>query len=90
MLTMEEFIAMWNDAVDEAVKRGLKPPLTVCTVGSNGSVIVGRLGGPGGVVTLAEHTEGAGFRTPITLLIVDRDGASTRMVLEAGGKRTWH
>jgi len=39
---------------------------------------------------LAEHTEGAGFSTPINCMVVDRAGAAAHITIEPSGATAFH
>jgi len=64
-----------RDVLRQCVEQGMQPPLILCVVSPNGSVMVMRTDGEHPEI-LAEHTEGAGFSTPINCMVVDRAGAA--------------
>jgi hypothetical protein len=39
---------------------------------------------------LAEHTEGAGFRLPMTIVVVDRKNEAAKITIDTTGKITRH
>jgi hypothetical protein len=55
-----------RDVLRQCVEQGMQPPLILCVVSPNGSTMVMRMDGEHPEI-LAEHTEGAGFSTPIQL-----------------------
>ena len=63
-----------RDVLRQCVEQGMQPPLILCVVSPNGSVMVMRTDGEHPEI-LAEHTEGAGFSTPINCMVVDRAGS---------------
>ena len=65
------------------------PPLILCVVSPNGSVMVMRTDGEHPEI-LTEHTEGAGFSTPINCMVVDRAGAAAHITIEPSGATTFH
>jgi hypothetical protein len=78
------------DTIDECLAKGMKPPVIVCVVSPNGSVLVVRFSETGAEPdVLAEHFEARGFALPMTVVVVDQNNMAARICLEETG-RTWH
>ena len=73
-----------RQCVRQCVQQGMQPPLILCVVSPNGSVMVMRTDGEHPEI-LTEHSEGAGFSTPINCMVVDRAGATAHITLINGG-----
>ena len=78
-----------GNALSNASSKGMQPPLILCVVSPNGSVMVMRTDGEHPEI-LTEHTEGAGFSTPINCMVVDRAGAAAHITIEPSGTTTFH
>jgi hypothetical protein len=87
---MEDFAAMLGEIFNQCEAQGMQPPLVVCAVAPNGSVLAVRAHGAGKEPDiLAEHTED-GVRLPITIVVLDQRNIAIRVTVAADGKRTWH
>ena len=78
-----------RDVLRQCVEQGMQPPLILCVVSPNGSVMVMRTDREHPEI-LAEHTEGAGFPTSINCMVVDRVGAAAHITIEPSGATTFH
>src|SRR5215471_15692582 len=78
-----------RDVLRQCVEQGMQPPLILCVVSPNGSTMVMRTDGEHPEI-LAEHTEGAGFSTPINCMVVDRAGAAAHITIEPSGATAFH
>ena len=63
-------------------------PFVACAISPNGSVIALRMDGKSDAQVLAAHTEGAGFRLPMTIVVVDRKNDSAKITIDTTGKIT--
>jgi hypothetical protein len=86
---MDELSEVIREALRQCVEQGMQPPLILCVVSPNGSVMVMRTDGEHPEI-LAEHTESAGFPTPINCMVVDRTGAAAHITIEPSGATTFH
>jgi hypothetical protein len=78
-----------GQALMEAASRGMVLPLYIVAVAANGAMLYHKLTRPEGspeakVALLAEYCP-TGAQLPVTVVIVDSEGASLRGVLEASG-----
>jgi hypothetical protein len=64
----------------------MQPPLVVCTVGDNGSVLVVGFNEGAKLVVLTEHCENDGFTLPIKVTMVSQNNRAARLVIECDGK----
>jgi len=78
-----------RDVLRQCVEQGMQPPFILCVVSPNGNVMVMRTDGEHPEI-LAEHTEGAGFSTPINCMVVDRAGAAAHITIEPSGATAFH
>jgi len=78
-----------RQCLEQCLEQGMQPPLILCAVSPNGSVMVMRTDGEHPEI-LTEHTEGAGFSTPINCMVVDRAGAAAHITIEPSGATTFH
>jgi hypothetical protein len=78
-----------RQCVRQCVQQGMHPPLILCVVSPNGGVMVMRSDGEHPEI-LTEHSEGAGFSTPINCMVVDRAGAAALITIEPSGTTTFH
>ena len=78
-----------RQCVEQCLEQGMQPPLILCVVSPNGSAMVMRTDGEHPEI-LTEHTEGAGFSTPISCMVVDRAGAAAHISVEPSGATTFH
>jgi hypothetical protein len=78
-----------RDVLRQCVEQGMQPPLILSVVSPNGSTMVMRTDGEHPEI-LAEHTEGAGFSTPINCMVVDRAGAAAHITIEPSGATAFH
>ena len=83
---MEELL---RDVLRQCVEQGMQPPLILCVVSPNGSMMVMRTAGEHPEI-LAEHTEGAGFLTPVNAMAVDRARAAAHITIEPSGATAFH
>jgi hypothetical protein len=67
---VEELAEQIGEAVESCLHAGFKLPLHFVAIAANGSVVAARRGRKRSKL-LAEHHEPEGWKTPITLLIVD-------------------
>src|SRR5262249_8748086 len=58
-----------RQCLEQCLEQGMQPPLILCVVSPNGSVMVMRTDGEHPEI-LTEHTEGAGFSTRINCMVV--------------------
>jgi hypothetical protein len=72
---MDELSEVIREVLRQCVQQGMQPPLILCVVSPNGSVMVMRTDGEHPEI-LTEHIEGGGFSTPINCMVVDRAGAA--------------
>jgi hypothetical protein len=84
-----------TDVIVEVVQQcldrhGMRPPLIMCAISPNGSVIVCRFSENPEPQNLAEHFEGGGFALPMTLVVLDQRNDAVRVTLNAQGKKAWH
>jgi hypothetical protein len=86
---MDELSEVIREVLRQCVQQGMQPPLILCVVSPNGSVMVMRTDGEHPEI-LAEHTEGAGFSTPINCMVVDRAGAAAHITIEPSGATAFH
>jgi len=79
----ERFLAtIIEQCLDE---HDMRPPLVVCTVGDNGSVLVADINEGAELVVLTKHCENDTFALPITVSIVSQDNKTARLVIERDG-----
>lgn len=72
-------------ALTQCQENGMQLPFVVCTVGTNGSVLVTRVNDGRKPDTLAEHFVDQAFTTPVNVMVVDRSGEAARIVIQGGG-----
>jgi hypothetical protein len=75
--------------VAQCLKRGMKPPLVVCAVSPNGSLMATRVTPDGEPNMLAEHFEPEGVAEPFTIMVLDQDNEAACFIIETTGKKTW-
>jgi len=86
---MDELSEVLREVFMQCIEQGMQPPLILCVVSPNGSVTVMRTDGEDPEI-LSEHTEGAGYSTPINCMVVDRAGAAAHITIEPSGTTTFH
>src|SRR6516164_2777571 len=59
-------------------------------ISPNGSVIALRMDGKSDAQVLAAHTEGAGIRLPMTIVVLDRKNEAAKITIDTTGKITRH
>jgi hypothetical protein len=80
----------FGDVFKQCEERGMGVPFVACAISPNGSVIALRMEGESDAQVLAAHTEGAGFRLPMTIVVVDRKNESAKITIDTTGKITRH
>jgi hypothetical protein len=65
-------------------------PFVACAISPNSSVIALRMERKSDAQVLAEHTEGAGFRLPMTIVVVDRKNEPAKITIDTTGKIIRH
>jgi hypothetical protein len=79
----EQFLAtIIEQCLDE---HDMQPPLVVCTVGDNGSVLVTGFNEGAKLVTLTKHCENDAFTLPMKVTIVSQNHRTARLVIERDG-----
>lgn len=81
---MEELQELLVEALRQCVDNGMKLPLIVCAVSSNGSVLATRINEGREPDTLAQHFEDRAFKTPVNIMVVDHYGEAARVVIRSG------
>jgi len=80
---LEQFLAtIIEHCLDE---HDMRPPLFVCTVGDNGSVLVADINEGAELVVLTKHCENDTFTLPIKVTIVSQNNKTARLVIERDG-----
>jgi len=81
---MVDLLEHLSEALEACVERGMQLPFIMCAISPNGSVLNMRVHG-GGIDpdVLAEHYEEEGFRTPMTIAVVDQTGEAVRIGITA-------
>jgi hypothetical protein len=80
MISEKELIELFRAALKECTDVGMELPLIACAVSPNGSVNVTRIDKDVcKTCMLAEHIEEPGFRLPLNIMMVDRDGVTARV-----------
>jgi hypothetical protein len=79
-----------RDALRACVDRGMQPPFILCAASPNGSVLCMRMDGVSSPEVLAEHYESAGFRVPITLMVLDQTGEAAIITIDAERRMVVH
>jgi hypothetical protein len=84
---MNDLEAMFELMFEECVSRGMKFPLILCAVASNGAIQAYKIHAPGRALwDLAGNCEPDAFmRFPINLMIVDRTDKAMLVRLEVEG-----
>jgi hypothetical protein len=78
----EQFLStMIEQCIDE---HDMQPPLVVCTVGDNGSVLVAGFNEGAKLVVLTKHCENDAFTLPIKVTMVSQN-RTARLVIECDG-----
>jgi hypothetical protein len=78
-----------RDPLRACIDRGMQPPLILCAACANGSVLCVRTDGISPEL-LAEHYEPAGFRVPITLLVLDQTSEVAIITIDAERRMVVH
>jgi hypothetical protein len=60
----------------------MQPPLVVCTVGDNGSVLVAGFNESANLVVLTKHCENDAFTLPINITVVSQNNRAARLIIE--------
>ena len=60
----------------------MQPPLVVCTVGDNGSVLVARFNESANLVILTKRCENDAFALPISVTVVSQNNRAARVLIE--------
>lgn len=90
-MTIEEITQHLGAALEECVQRGMQPPLIVCSISPNGSVLCMRVRDDGSdPEVLAEHYGGGTFQLPITIAVVDQTGEAARISITADKPLAFH
>jgi hypothetical protein len=63
----------------------IQPPLVVCTVGDNGSVLVAGFNEGAKIVVLTKHCENDAFTLPIKVTVVGQNNRAARLVIDCEG-----
>ena len=80
---LEQFLAtIIEHCLDE---HDMRPPLFVCTVGDNGSVLVASVNEDAKLVVLANHCENDAFTLPIKITMFSQNNRAARLVIERDG-----
>jgi len=80
----------FGDVFKRYRESGMVVPFVACAISPNSSVIALRMERKSDAQVLAEHTEGAGFRLPMTIVVVDRKNESAKITIDTTGKMTRH
>ena len=80
----------FGDVFKHCEESGMVVPFVACAISPNGSVIALRMDGESDTQVLAEHTEGAGFSLPMTIVVVDRKNGAAKITIDTTGKMTRH
>jgi hypothetical protein len=80
----------FGDVFKQCEESGMVVPFVGCAISSNGSVTALRMDGKSDAQVLAEHTEGVGFRLPLTIVVVDRKNEAAKITIDTTGKITRH
>ena len=64
---------MIRDVLNQCLTDGMKPPLILCAMSPNGSVLVVRFLGQGGPDKLAQNFDAGGFRLPMSIVVLDQN-----------------
>jgi hypothetical protein len=76
----EQFLAtIIEQFLDE---HDMQPPLVVCTVGDNGSVLVARFNESANLAVLTKHCENDAFTLPISITVVSQNSRAARLLIE--------
>lgn len=87
---MDDLSVTIAEVLQKCLERGMRLPFILCSASPNGSVLAMRFSGPDAAPdVLAEHYDPAGFRMPMTIMILDQTNEAARVTLDATGK-TWH
>ena len=78
----------FGEVFKQCEESGMVAPFVGCAISPNGSVIALRMDGKSDAQVLAEHTEGAGFRLPMTIVVVDRKNEAAKITIDTTGKIT--
>src|SRR3954447_2467410 len=76
----------FGDVFKQCEESGMVVPFVACAISPNGSVIALRMNGNSDVQFLAEHTEGGGFKLPMTMVVVDRKNEAAKITIDTTGK----
>jgi len=80
---LEQFLAtIIEHCLDE---HDMRPPLFVCTVGDDGSVLVADINEGAELVVLTKHCENDTFTLPIKVTIVSQNNKTARLVIKRDG-----
>ena len=64
---------MIRDVLNQCLTDGMKPPLILCAMSPNGSVLAVRFLGQGGPDKLAQNFDAGGFRLPMSIVVLDQN-----------------
>jgi hypothetical protein len=78
----------FGDVFKQCEESGMVVPFVACAISPNGSVIALRMDGNSDTQVLAEHTEGGGFRLPMTIVVVDRKNEAAKVTIDTTGRIT--
>ena len=84
MEELAELQEQLTEALRQLVENGMKLPFIVSAISANGSVLVIRVNDGREPDTLAHNFQNDAFKTPINLMVVDRDGEAARVVINGG------
>ena len=80
---LEQFLAtVIEQCLDE---HDMQPPLVICTLGDNGSVLVASVNEDAKLVVLAKHCENDAFTLPIKIKMFSQNNRAARLVIERDG-----
>ena len=80
----------FEDVFKQCEEGGMIVPFVACAISPDGSVIALRMNGKSDAQVLAAHTDGAGFRLPMTIVVVDRKNEAAKITVDTRGKITRH
>jgi hypothetical protein len=76
-------------ALRACIDRGMQAPFILCAASPNGSVLCMRIDDIPPEM-LAEHHEPAGFRIPITVMVLDQTGEAALITIDAERRMVVH
>ena len=88
---VDELTSAMREVVQRCEGNGMAPPFVVIMASPDGTVFAMRMPRDGqDPDVLAEHFEGDEMRLPVSVMILDQNGAATRVVIKQPDRLSYH